>query len=199
MKYEKIVKWVLAALFAVGVVFSFYGFVVGFESNGNAPVDNMLYCAYAFALVTILAVLFGVVVIGGMNNPKSLLKLLIGLVVGGAVIAVAYVLAPGTPAIGYLGEPVSDGTLKLVDTVLNLTYFLFGGALLTLVAGDMSPAVVAGGMKVALITTVGGLIVAVILQIFYNYILSQVESLTIEMEDASISLMDILVKYKENK
>ncbi|MBE6215373.1 MAG: MotA/TolQ/ExbB proton channel family protein, partial [Bacteroidales bacterium] len=47
--------------------------------------------------------------------------------------------------------------------------------------------------------TVGGLIVAVILQIFYNYILSQVESLTIEMEDASISLMDILVKYQENK
>ena len=135
MKYEKIVKWVLAALFAVGVVFSFYGFAVGFESNGNAPVDNNLYCAYAFALTTILSVLFGVVVIGGINNPKSLLKLVLGLVAGGAIIAVAYVLAPGTPAIGYLGEPVSDGTLKLVDTVLNLTYFLFGGALLTLVAG----------------------------------------------------------------
>ena len=135
MKYEKIVKWVLAALFAVGVVFSFYGFVVGFETNGNAPVDNMLYCAYAFALTTILAVVFGVVVIGGINNPKNLLKLLLGLVAGGAVIAVAYVLAPGTPAIGYLGNPVSDGTLKLVDTVLNLTYFFFGGALLTLVAG----------------------------------------------------------------
>ena len=135
MKYEKIVKWVLAALFAVGVVFSFYGFVVGFETNGNAPVDNMLYCAYAFALTTILAVVFGVVVIGGINNPKNLLKLLLGLVAGGAVIAVAYVLAPGTPAIGYLGNPVSDGTLKLVDTVLNLTYFFFGGALLTLVVG----------------------------------------------------------------
>ena len=135
MKYEKIVKWVLAALFAVGVVFSFYGFAVGFESNGNAPVDNMLYCAYAFALTALLAVVFGVVVIGGINNPKSLLKLLLGLVAGGAIVAVAYFLAPGTPAIGYLGEPVSDGTLKLVDTVLNLTYFLFGGELLTLVAG----------------------------------------------------------------
>ena len=135
MKYEKIVKWVLAALFVLGVVISLYGFVVGFETNGNAPVDNMLYCAYAFALTTILAVVFGVVVIGGINNPKSLLKLLLGLVAGGAVIAVAYVLAPGTPAIGYLGNPVSDGTLKLVDTVLNLTYFFFGGALLTLVVG----------------------------------------------------------------
>ena len=135
MKYEKIVKWVLAALFAVGVVFSFYGFVVGFETNGNAPVDNMLYCAYAFALTTILAVVFGVVVIGGINNPKSLLKLLLGLVAGGAVIAVAYVLAPGTPAIGYLGEPVSDGTLKLTDTILNLTYLLFGGSIVALIAG----------------------------------------------------------------
>ena len=135
MKYTKILKWVLAVLFAVGVVFSFYGFIVGFESNGNAPVDNMLYCAYAFALVTILAVVFGVVVIGGINNPKSLLKLLIGLVAIAAIVAVAYVLAPGTPAVGYLGDPVSDGTLKLVDTVLNLTYFLFGGALLALVAG----------------------------------------------------------------
>ena len=135
MKYAKIIKWILAVLFVVGIVFSFYGFLVGFESNGNAPVDNMLYCAYAFALVTVAAVVFGVVVIGGINNPKTLLKLFAGLIAIVAVVAVAYVLAPGTPAIGYLGEPVSDGTLKLTDTMLNLTYFLFGGALLALVAG----------------------------------------------------------------
>ena len=135
MKYAKIIKWILAVLFVVGIVFSFYGFLVGFESNGNAPVDNMLYCAYAFALITVAAVVFGVVVIGGINNPKSLLKLLAGLVAIVAVVAVAYVLAPGTPAVGYLGDPVSDDTLKLTDTMLNLTYFLFGGALLALVAG----------------------------------------------------------------
>ena len=135
MKYAKIIKWILAVLFVVGIVFSFYGFLVGFESNGNAPVDNMLYCAYAFALITVAAVVFGVVVIGGINNPKSQLKLLAGLVAIVAVVAVAYVLAPGTPAVGYLGEPVSDSTLKLTDTMLNLTYFLFGGALLALVAG----------------------------------------------------------------
>ena len=135
MKYAKIIKWILAVLFVVGIVFSFYGFLVGFESNGNAPVDNKLYCAYAFALITVAAVVFGVVVIGGINNPKSLLKLLTGLVAIVAVVAVAYVLAPGTPAVGYLGDPVSDNTLKLTDTMLNLTYFLFGGALLALVAG----------------------------------------------------------------
>ena len=135
MKYEKIIKWILVALFIVGIVFSLYGFIVGFESNGNAPVDNLLYCTYAFAGIALLAVLFGVIVIGGINNPKSLLKLLLGLVAIAAIIAVAYVIAPGTPAVGYLGEPVSDGTLKLTDTVLNLTYFTFGLSIVALVIG----------------------------------------------------------------
>ena len=135
MKYDKIIKWVLVALFIVGIVFSVYGFLVGFESNGNAPVDNILYCAYAFAAIAVFAVLLGVVVIGGINNPKSLLKLVLGLVAIGAIVAVAYVLAPGTPAVGYLGDPVSDGTLKLTDTVLNLTYFTFGLSILALVIG----------------------------------------------------------------
>ncbi len=134
MKYAKVIKWILAALFAVGVLVTVYGFAVGFDTNGNAPVDLLLYCTYAFAAVAILAVLFEVVVIGGINNPKSLLKLGLGLVAIVAVVVVAYVLAPGTPAVGYLGEPVSDGTLKLTDTVLNLTYFAFGASLLALVA-----------------------------------------------------------------
>ena len=135
MKYEKIIKWILAVLFAVGIVFSFYGFAVGFETNSNAPVDNILYCTYAYVAVTLVAVLLGVVVIGGINNPMSLVKLLAGLVAIAAIIAVAYFLAPGTPAVGYLGEPVSDATLKMTDTILNLTYFLCGGAILSLVAG----------------------------------------------------------------
>ena len=61
---------------------------------------------------------------------------------------------------------------------------------------NISPNVVAGGIKVALITTVSGLIVAIILQIFYNYILSKVDSITNDMENASISLIDLLVKHK---
>jgi biopolymer transport protein ExbB len=66
-------------------------------------------------------------------------------------------------------------------------------------AGDISPNVVAGGMKVALITTVGGLIVAMILQVFYNYILAKIDGLTIDMEDSSICLIDLLTKYNEKK
>lgn len=61
-------------------------------------------------------------------------------------------------------------------------------------AGDISPTVVAGGIKVALLTTVFGLIVAIILQIFYNYIVSKVDGIVNKMEDASISLVDIMVE-----
>jgi len=61
--------------------------------------------------------------------------------------------------------------------------------------GDISATVVAGGMKVALLTTVFGLIVAMILQVFFNYILTLIESMTNDMEDSSISLLDIIVKH----
>ena len=63
-------------------------------------------------------------------------------------------------------------------------------------AGDISPSLVAGGIKVALLTTVFGLIVAIILQVFYNYIVSKIDSIVNDMEDASISLIDLLVKNK---
>ena len=66
-------------------------------------------------------------------------------------------------------------------------------------AGDVSPSLVAGGIKVALLTTVGGLIVAVILQLFYNYLVSKVDSLVNSMEDASITLVDMLVRHNESK
>jgi len=66
-------------------------------------------------------------------------------------------------------------------------------------AGDISPAVVADGIKVALLTTVFGLIVAIILQIFYNYIVAKVDSIVNDMENASISLIDILVKHDLSK
>jgi biopolymer transport protein ExbB len=66
-------------------------------------------------------------------------------------------------------------------------------------AGTMEPSLVAGGIKVALLTTVFGLIVAIILQIFYNYIVSKIDSIVNDMEDASITLIDILVDYKNGK
>ena len=64
-------------------------------------------------------------------------------------------------------------------------------------AGDMQPSLVAGGIKVALLTTVFGLIVAIILQIFYNYIVSKIDGIVNDMEDSSITLIDILVSHKK--
>ena len=83
------------------------------------------------------------------------------------------------PSFGFLGTVV--GMVQAFDDIQT--------------AGDISPTVVAGGMKVALLTTIFGLITAIILQIFYNYILTKIESLVDQMEDGSISFMDILVKY----
>ena len=87
------------------------------------------------------------------------------------------------PSLGFLGTVV--GMVMAFDKIEKV--------------GDISPTVVAGGMKVALITTIGGLIVAMILQIFYNYILSKVESILNRMEDASITLVDFAIKYNLHK
>lgn len=87
------------------------------------------------------------------------------------------------PSLGFLGTVV--GMVMAFDKIEKV--------------GDISPTVVAGGMKVALITTIGGLIVAMILQVFYNYILSKVESILNRMEDASITLVDFAIKYNLHK
>ena len=65
------------------------------------------------------------------------------------------------------------------------------------VAGDISPSLVAGGIKQALLTTVFGLIVAIILQIFYNYIVSKIDDIVNDMEDSSISLVDLIANHKK--
>ncbi len=84
------------------------------------------------------------------------------------------------PMLGFLGTVV--GMVQAFDDIQK--------------AGDISPTVVAGGMKVALLTTVFGLITALVLQIFYSYLVSKIDSIVNEMEDATISFMDIMVKSK---
>ena len=87
------------------------------------------------------------------------------------------------PSLGFLGTVI--GMVMAFDDIQK--------------AGDISPTVVAGGMKVALITTIFGIIVALVLQIFYNFILSKIESLTTDMEDSSITLLDLIMKYNLKK
>lgn len=85
------------------------------------------------------------------------------------------------PMLGFMGTVI--GMIQAFDKIEE--------------AGDMDPALVAGGIKVALLTTVFGLVVAIILQVFYNYIVSKIDSIVNDMEDASISLIDILVANKK--
>ena len=87
------------------------------------------------------------------------------------------------PSLGFLGTVI--GMVMAFDQIQQ--------------AGDISPTIVASGMKVALITTIFGIIVALILQVFYNYILSKIEHITSQMEESAITLMDILAKYKQER
>lgn len=87
------------------------------------------------------------------------------------------------PSLGFLGTVI--GMVMAFDQIEQ--------------AGDISATIVASGMKVALITTIFGIIVALVLQIFYNYILSKIEHLVSQMEESSISLLDSIMKYKLKK
>ena len=142
MNYEKILKWSLVGLLLVGVFFSIFGFITGWPTDAQKwdeslhfPVDLILWGGYIFAGITLLAVVFGVVVVGGMNDPKSLLKLGIGVVAAVVIVLLAYLIAPGTQPVGYIGEPIEKGTLMLTDTTLNLAYLLVGGSIIALIAG----------------------------------------------------------------
>lgn len=84
------------------------------------------------------------------------------------------------PSLGFLGTVI--GMVMAFDQIQQ--------------AGDISPTIVASGMKVALITTIFGIIVALILQLFYNYILSKIEHLTSQMEESAITLLDSIAKHK---
>ena len=85
------------------------------------------------------------------------------------------------PMLGFMGTVI--GMIEAFDQIQS--------------AGSMEPSLVAGGIKVALLTTVFGLIVAIILQVFYNYIIAKIDSIVNDMEDASISLIDVLSDYKK--
>jgi hypothetical protein len=76
-------------------------------------------------------------IVGAKNNPKSLIKIGIILVGVAVLCLIAWVLAKGDPAVAYTGAPVSAGTLKLTDSVLNLTYIVGAAAILAIIVGEI--------------------------------------------------------------
>ena len=87
------------------------------------------------------------------------------------------------PSLGFLGTVI--GMVMAFDQIQQ--------------AGDISPTIVAAGMKVALITTIFGIIVALVLQVFYNFILAKIEHITAQMEESVITLLDAIMEYKQTK
>lgn len=125
---NKIIKWVMWALIAVGVAVTVYAFATDFS---EASIDTLLYWAYAMVGAAVVSILCGIGAEAKVN-PKALIKYAVYLVGAAALIGVAYVLAPGTPAIGYNGAPVTDQTLKLTDTILNLTYITLAASIVAI-------------------------------------------------------------------
>ena len=137
--YKKIFKWAMVFLLIVSVVLLVWGFAAGWK-EGN--VDTLLGWTYIMVGLAIAAVVIVGLVIGTINNPKSLVKIGIGLVAVAVVCFIAYLIAPGDPALNLttMDQP-SDSMLKLTDTILYLTYFAGIVAVLSIVVGEIRLAI----------------------------------------------------------
>ena len=138
MKLNKIFKWCMVALIIVSVALLIWGFSQNF---GGSTVDTLLYWTYCMLGLALFCVIVIGLIVGAMNNPKSLVRIGIILVGVAALVLVAFVLAKGAPAVGYTGTPVSAGTLKLTDTVLNLTYIVGAAAIVAIIVGEVRMAI----------------------------------------------------------
>jgi len=138
MKLNKIIKWGMLVLILVSVGLLIWGFAKDF--GGNA-VDVLLYWTYIMLGIAVASWVVVGLIVGTKNDPKSLIR--IGVVLLGAAVLclIAWVLAKGDPAIGYTGAPVTDGTLKLTDTILNLTYIVGGAAIVAIIVGEIRMAI----------------------------------------------------------
>lgn len=127
----------MVALIVISFVLLVVGFVKGFETGDGKMTDVLLYWAYIMiGLAAASWIIIGLIT-SIKNDPKSIVKIgiiLIGLVV---VCGIAYLLAPGAEPMAYTGEAVAKGTLKLTDTILNLTYFAGAAAIIAIIVGEV--------------------------------------------------------------
>lgn len=144
MKLNKFFKILMLVLILVSVGLLVWGSVVGFTTNDGQAVDVLFYWAYVMVGLAVASwVLVGLVLMA-KNNPKSLVKVGIVLVAAAALAFVANLLAPGNPAVGRENVSPADtlATLKLTDTVLNLTYFASAAAVVAIIIGEIRLAII---------------------------------------------------------
>ncbi len=140
-KFFKLFMWVLVLISLVILVL---GWVKGFPDSpatDNGTVDPLLYWAYVMVGIAVACVVVVGIVIGAVNNPKSLIKLGIGIVVVAVLCLIVYSVSAGAPAVNLTTEQPSAGTLKLTDTVLNLTYLAAGVAVVSIIFGEILSAI----------------------------------------------------------
>ena len=131
----------MLALMFISLLIVVLGSLKGYPdsvANDNGTVDPLLYWTYVMIGIAVVCAVLVSVFIMAANNPKSLVKLGIGLVVVAVICGIAYALAPGSQPLAYNEEPVTNGTLKLTDTVLNLTWFAGAAAILSIIVGEIA-------------------------------------------------------------
>ena len=139
--YAKIFKWISWVFIIVSVILAVWAFTRFGGSGEGAAVEVLLYLAYAMVVLALVAVLCVGLFIAAKNDPKSLVKLGIVLIGAAAVCFVVYLISPGNPALNLNMDQPSASTLKLVDTVLNLTYITGGLAILAIICGEIWSAI----------------------------------------------------------
>ena len=135
--YSKIIKWILLALLLLSVAIFVGAWIYGFEKNDGAAVDLLFYWTYAMVVFALGSIIIIGGAIGIKNDKKFLWKILA--VLGGAavVVLVVYLLSPGAEAIGLTEEQPAKSTLKLTDTILNLTYLVGSLTILSIIVGEI--------------------------------------------------------------
>ena len=140
MKLNKIFKICLWILMLISIAILVWGFIVGFETNDGLATDVLIKWTYIMIGIALVCWVVLGLIVGAKNNPKSLVKIGIVLLGTAAICLVAYLLAPANPAFGR--EGLDDfATLKLTDTLLNLTYISGGAAILSIIVGEIRLAI----------------------------------------------------------
>ena len=140
--YSKLFKIVMLALVVISVVLLVWGFLTGFEANDGRAVEVLLWWAYIILGIAVAAVVIFGLIISAKNDPKSLVRLGIGILAIAAICFVAYLFAPGKMPLQWTNAKVpSASELKLTDTILNLTYFTGALSIIAIIFGEIMMAI----------------------------------------------------------
>ena len=134
--YSKIIKWILVVLLVLSIAVLVWGWIYGFKTNDGLAVDVLFYWSYAMLAIALISIICIGGAIGIKNDKKFLWKVLAVLGGTAAVVVAVYFISPGAPAVGMLEQP-SAQTLKLTDTILNLTYLVGGLTILSIIVGEL--------------------------------------------------------------